>query len=188
MYFSVICHLTVGENFQGFSGFNALGWSLISASDFTGVPSSRYVDGMRLVEPTLKARLESERRGLRAKSDLWPWSFLAETVKTGAKYRNVSYKIFKTCRPFWERVGPPILSLESVDYFTTSVSGWRKKEPLWAKRQGDFDGEADWSGVVKTFIVCKWVMWWPCSYFQRRLKWRAMFFKFLLFVNDIFSL
>ena len=151
---------------------------------------------MRLVEVTFEARLRcifffgggGGEEGLRAKSDLWSWSFLAETVKTGAKYRNVSYNIFKTCRPFWERVGPPILSSESVDYFTTSVSGWRKKEPLWAKRQGNFDGEADWSGVVKTFIVCKWVMWWACSYLQRRLKWRAMFFTFLLFVNDIFSL
>ena len=57
MYISVICHLTVGENFQGFSGFNSPGWSLISASDFTGFPSSRYADGMRLVEVTFEARL-----------------------------------------------------------------------------------------------------------------------------------
>ena len=120
--------------------------------------------------------------GLRAKSDLWSWSFLAETVKTGAKYRNVSYNIFKTCRLFWERVGPPILSSESVDYFTTSVSGWRKKEPLWAKRQGNFDGEADWSGVVKSmqlfaatikmtcyvlhvFALCQWYI------FSRIERW-----------------
>ena len=57
MYIYVICNLTVGENFQGFSRFNAPGWSLISASDFTGVPSSRYADGMRLVELVLEARL-----------------------------------------------------------------------------------------------------------------------------------
>ena len=150
----------------------------MSASDFTGVPSSRYEDGMRLVE----ARL-------RSKSDSWSQAFLTETVKTGAKYRNVSYNIFKRCRPFRNGlVLYPILSLESVDYFTTSVSGRRQKKSLWAKLQGNFDGEADWSGVVKTFIVCKWVMWWTCSYFQRRLKWRAMFFTFLLFGNDIFSL
>ena len=156
MYISVICHLTVGENFQGFSGFNPPGWSLISASDFTGVPSSRYADGKRLVELTLEAILRcifwggEEGGGLRAKSDSWSWAFLAETVKTGAKYRNVSCNIFKRCRPFSERVGLRILSLESLDYFTTSVSGRRKKESLWAKLQGNFDGE----GVVKTLIVC----------------------------------
>ena len=89
------------------------------------------------------------------KGKSWYQVFLAETVKsTGAKYRNVSYNIFKRCWPFSERVGPRILLLESVDYFTTSVSGRRKQESLWAKLQGNFDGEANWSGVLKNFIVC----------------------------------
>lgn len=48
---------------------------------------------------------------LRSKSDSWSQAFLTETVKTGAKYRNVSYKIFKRCRPFRERVGPPSNSI-----------------------------------------------------------------------------
>ena len=68
---------------------------------------------------------------LRSKSDSWSQAFLTETVKTGAKYRNVSYKIFKSKDVDLFGNGlvlHPILSLESVDYFTTSVSGRRKKE------------------------------------------------------------
>ena len=70
---------------------------------------------------------------LRAKSDSWSQAFLAETVKTAAKYCNVSYNIFKRCRPFSKRIGPRILSLESVDYLTTSeyFSGRRKKESVY---------------------------------------------------------
>ena len=72
---------------------------------------------------------------LRAKSDSWSQAFLAETVKTGAKYRNVSYSILKRCRPFSGRVGPRILSLEGVDYFTTSeyFRGRRKKNQFMNK-------------------------------------------------------
>ena len=56
-------------------------------------------------------------------------AFLAETVETGNKYRDVTYGVFKRCRAFPERVGPRILSLESVDYFGTSehFSGRKKK-------------------------------------------------------------
>ena len=119
MLIPVICHLTVGENFPGFSGFNAPGWSLMSASDFTGVPSSRYEDGMRLVE----ARL-------RSKSDSWSQAFLTETVKTGAKYRNVSYKIFKRCRPFRERVDPPSNSIAWKRWLLYHKRQWSKKKRI----------------------------------------------------------
>ena len=75
---------------------------------------------MQLVELALEARLRcifggggggGVGDGLRAKSDSWSQAFLTETVKTGAKYRNVSYNIFKRCRPFRERVGPPSNSI-----------------------------------------------------------------------------
>ena len=64
--------------------------------------------------------------------------------------RRDQYGIFKRCRAFPERVGPRILSLESVDYFGTSehFSGRKKEESLWAKLQRNFDGEANWSGVA----------------------------------------
>ena len=118
----------------------------------------------------------------------WSQVFLAETVETRAKYRDVIYNIFKRSWPFSERVGPRILSLESVDYFTAGVSGRRKKESLWAKLQGNFDGEANWSVVVKTFILCKSVLWWACDCLSRWLKWCPMFITFLLFNNDVISL
>ena len=92
----------------------------MSASDFTGVPSSRYEDGMRLVE----ARL-------RSKSDSWSQAFLTETVKTGAKYRNVSYKIFKSgCRPFRERVGPPSNSIAWKRWLLYHKRQWSKKKRI----------------------------------------------------------
>ena len=56
-------------------------------------------------------------------------AFLADTVETGTKNRCV----IETCeeslgknkfRSFSKRVGPRILSLESVDYFGTSEHYW----------------------------------------------------------------
>ena len=57
-------------------------------------------------------------------------------------------------RAFAERVGPRILSLESVDYFGTSehFSGRKKKPRRMLISKTSIDGEANWS-----FIVCKLV-------------------------------
>ena len=52
-----------------------------------------------------------------------------------------------------DRVGPRLLSLESVDYFGTSeqFSGrQKKKENLYYQ---NFDGEANWSGVVNFHCI-----------------------------------
>ena len=70
-----------------------------------------------------------------------PMAFLAETVKTGDKNREVTKDTHRiaSCeryRAFPERVGPQILSLESIDHFGTSdyFSGREK--------------QVNWSGVV----------------------------------------
>ena len=58
-------------------------------------------------------------------------------------------------RTFPKRVGPPILSLESVDYFGTSEHYWvvekEKEESSLAKLR--------WSGVVNFHCI----LWWTCS-------------------------
>ena len=94
------------------------------------------------------------------------------------------YGIFKRCRAFPERLGPRILSLESVDYFGTSehFGGRKKEESLWAKLQRNFDGEANWSGVANESCDKHAV------FFRQWLKWRVMFITFLLFGNDEISL
>ena len=67
---------------------------------------------------------------LRSKSDSWSQAFLTETVKTGAKYRNVSYKIFKRCRPFRERVGPPSNSIAWKRWLLYHKRQWSKKKRI----------------------------------------------------------
>ena len=68
----------------------------------------------------------------------WSQAFLAETVEAGDKNRGVRRDLLKAscmlCKAFPERVGPRILSLESIDYFGTSeyFSG-RKKESFMIK-------------------------------------------------------
>ena len=58
-----------------------------------------------------------------SKEKTWSQAFLAETVETGHKYCDVTYNIlFQRPWAFLEWVGPRILSLESVDYFRTSVT------------------------------------------------------------------
>ena len=76
----------------------------------------------------------------------WSQPFLAETVETGDKNRDVTDNIFRAPYMFWEeslgkinarlmsclleRVDPRIQSLESVDQFGTSkyFGGRKKKE------------------------------------------------------------
>ena len=72
------------------------------------------------------------------RANAWSQAFLAETVKTGDKNRGVTKAMHRigSCeryRAFPKRVGPQILSLESIDYFGTSdyFSG-RKKEVNWS--------------------------------------------------------
>ena len=62
------------------------------------------------------------------------------------------HKIEIPCRTFPERVGPRILSLESVDYFGTSdyFSGRKKEKNLNVQ---NFGGEANWSGVVNCYCM-----------------------------------
>ena len=67
---------------------------------------------------------------LRSKSDSWSQAFLTETVKTGAKYRNVSYKIFKRCRPFREQVGPPSNSIAWKRWLLYHKRQWSKKKRI----------------------------------------------------------
>ena len=67
---------------------------------------------------------------LRSKSDSWSQAFLTGTVKTGAKYRNVSYKIFKRCRPFRERVGPPSNSIAWKRWLLYHKRQWSKKKRI----------------------------------------------------------
>ena len=82
---------------------------------------------------------------MRAIRESWSQAFLAETVEAGDKNRGVRCAacgvrrvLLKAscmfCEAFPERVGPRILSLESIDYFGTSeyVSG-RKKESFMSK-------------------------------------------------------
>ena len=54
-------------------------------------------------------------------------------------------------RAFLERIGPLILSLESVDYFGTSdhFNGQKKKNV----NHQNFNGEANWSGVVNFHCI-----------------------------------
>ena len=52
-------------------------------------------------------------------------------VETGGKYRDATYNIFKRFRVFSERVGPRILSLESVDYSGTSESSVVEKRRIF---------------------------------------------------------
>ena len=67
-------------------------------------------------------------------------------------------------RAFPKRVGPRILSLESVDYFGTSEHYRvveKKKGILHVSSMQNGDG---W--VLKTFTVRKWVLWWVCDLFS----------------------
>ena len=74
-------------------------------------------------------------RGIR---ESWSQAFLAETVEAGDKNQGVRRDLLKAscmfCEAFPKRVGPRVLSLESIDYFGTSeyFSG-RKKESFMSK-------------------------------------------------------
>ena len=65
--------------------------------------------------------------------------------------KTLKDEFFNIIERYNVRVGPRILSLESVDYFGTSdyVSG-RKKNNL---NEQNFDGGANWSGVVNFHSV-----------------------------------
>ena len=111
----------------------------------------------------------------------WSQAFLAETVETRDRDRNVSQRRALFCREryvkdiklFRERDGPRILSLKSVDYFGTSEYF-----------SENFDIEAiNWSGVGNLESCDEHAV-----YFRRWLKWRAMFITFLVSGNNVISL
>ena len=62
------------------------------------------------------------------------------------------HRIGIPCGASSERVGPRILSLESVDYFGTSdyFSGRKKKNNL---NEQNFGGKANWSGFVNFYCM-----------------------------------
>ena len=93
--------------------------------------------------------------------------------------RNLNVEITNN---YWIRLS---IEISSVCIHSKQLNLVPRSSRLTVQFTDNFDGEANWSGVVITFIVCRWVMWWVCGFFQRRLKWRAMFFTF---DNDIFSL
>ena len=119
-------------------------------------------------------------------------AFLAETVETGTKncwvieathvLRRKLRKDFKF-RAFPKRVGPRILSLESVDYFGTSEHYWavEKKRRIL---------------ISKTSMVGCWKLSFYANescdehgiYFWRWLKWRALKITFLISGNYVISL
>ena len=124
------------------------------------------------------------------KEESWSKAFLAETVETGDKYRDTTYNIFIRCRVFSERVGPRILSLESVDYFGTSeyFSG-RKKKNLYEQTSAKL---CRWWGKLvgcgKLSLYANESCDKHAVLFRRWWKWRAIFITFLLFGNDLISL
>ena len=65
-------------------------------------------------------------------------------------------------RAFRKRVGPRILSLESVDYFGASEHYWvvEKKIRIWINK------------IVMVFTVCKWVLGWACDLFSAMHDWK----------------
>ena len=92
-------------------------------------------------------------------------AFLTETMETGTKNNRVT-EVTHVFRAFPKRVGPRILSLQSVDYFRTSEHYWvvyKKKEAWLAKLR--------WSDVDdRMLIVCKWLLWWECSLFSAMIE------------------
>ena len=124
-----------------------------------------------------------------AKRRLRSQAFLAETVETGDKSCDVTDNIFRAPCMFWEeslgninaqdvafpeRVSPRILSFESIDYFGTSE--------YFGGREKNFDGEANWSGVVNFHCM-------KMSLVMRRrwLKWRDMFIGFSCIYTSVLN-
>ena len=64
-------------------------------------------------------------------------------------------------RAFPKRVGPRILSLESVDYFGTSEHYWVVEN----KKRRILISKIAMVGCCN-FTVCKWVLWWACDLFS----------------------
>ena len=115
---------------------------------------------------------------------------LAETVELGIRiivrlkpcmfYKESLGKI--KFRAFLKRVGPEILSLESVDYFGTSEDYWvvEKIRILISKTAV--------VGCSKLSLYSDGSCDEHAFYFWRWLKWLAMWITFLIFGNDVISL
>ena len=107
-------------------------------------------------------------------------------------YRSLGEIDGKDVELFLERVGPWILSLESVDYSRTELAEYfspnqrsEKKKNLYEQ---NFDGEANCPGVENFHCMQIESCDKHADYFRRWLKQGAKFFTFSYFGNNVFSL
>ena len=125
----------------------------------------------------------------------WCQAFLTETVEIRNKLRIVAWpKPHMFCeeslgkikfRAFPKRVGPRILSLESVDYLGTSEHYWVVEKK---KKIRILISKAALVGCCKLSLYANASCDEHAVYFRRWLKWLAMWITFLIFGNAVISL
>ena len=110
---------------------------------------------------------------------LWrPWELGLRTVAWSKPRKFCEESIGKIkFTAFPKRVGPRILSLESVDYFGTSEHYWVVEKK---RRENLTVTKLRWSSVVN-FHCMQMVLWWACDLFSAMIEMTC-------YVNHFFDL